>query len=311
MSTPSLFYLVQASPTVPSLFHDCAPEIFLAVSQNPVPPTIQGLLYTIVHIRSGQTASHGFTISWARSGATMHMHMRITQRRHPSWFTGECWCWPFKSSIWAINACTNCFTDALRWMYLIQKIEPRLRPKTLACSHTSLVIQVLRPGESNSVLTAHYGVWSYSLIFNGLLLCIFNSLLVQRLRFTGLKGIWKDCLTWLQRSSGTLWSMNRSKRCGQWSNASKAFFRIGPSRDCRRIENHWLRLAHSYCPIMFPNRPGKYLLVHRHIYNTWIVHRLVITLFSICQKMNARPYHLSDSLHFVAMGLLSGTERGW
>lgn len=56
---PSLFHLVQASPTVSSLFHDCAPEIFHAVIQHSVPPTIQGLLYTIAHIRSGKIASHG------------------------------------------------------------------------------------------------------------------------------------------------------------------------------------------------------------------------------------------------------------
>lgn len=52
---------------------------------------------------------------------------------------------------------------------LIQKIEPRLGPKTPACSHTSLEIHVLRPGQRNSVFTAHYGVCSYSLIFNSLL----------------------------------------------------------------------------------------------------------------------------------------------
>lgn len=56
---PSLFYLVQAFPTVSSLFHDCAPEIFHAVIQHSISPMIQNLLYTIAHIQSGKTASHG------------------------------------------------------------------------------------------------------------------------------------------------------------------------------------------------------------------------------------------------------------
>lgn len=56
---PSLFHLVQASPAVSSLFHDCAPEIFHAIIQHSVPPTIQSIIYTIARIRSGKTASHG------------------------------------------------------------------------------------------------------------------------------------------------------------------------------------------------------------------------------------------------------------
>ena len=66
---PSLFHLVQASPTVSSLFHDCAPEIFHAVIQNSVPPTIQGLLYSIAHIRSGKTASHGLVDFMSKIGS--------------------------------------------------------------------------------------------------------------------------------------------------------------------------------------------------------------------------------------------------